>query len=315
MKEREELISLLKQHYSLSDVNTINVLEYAYTLSQSTSKPNDYAIAYELNRLAIGLFEMVADNDVIPDITDINRSYILICDELKSIYSRNTELESLSGSICWKNFDMLEYIYNDLGEYKHFIGDDYGYGHVAQVHRLCILNKKETPDLSPRLAEMIATAKKNGEDFFNSLNDTEEDVEVFNDRYIPNYTLSYDNDGIIWVNNVLRLNKNHIGRNPDLVLSQAFKHDGQTEPFKPEIATSRKLSTILSDMGFNETLRMIFFPVVNQSKGIVFRSNVGWIKVSAQKIDTSKLDIQLFKLGAETLKKPVKPIDMSEIPF
>jgi hypothetical protein len=315
MIEREELASLLKQRYSLSDVNTDNVLEYAYSLSQSANKPNDFAVAYELNKLSIGLFEMVADNDIIPDITDINRSYILICDELKSIYSRNKELENIGGSICWKNFDMLEYIHNDLGEYKHFIGDDYGYGHVAQVHRLCILNKKETPDLSSRLAEMISTAKQNGEDFFNRLNETEEDIDILNDSYIPSYTLSYDNDGIIWVNNVLRLNKNHIGRNPDLVLSQAFKHDGETEPFLPEIATSRKLSTILSDMGFNETLRMIFFPVVNQSKGIVFRSHVGWIKVRAQKIDTTKLDKQLYKLGAEIAKKPVKPIDLSEIPF
>lgn len=108
--DREEIAKLLKARYELNDIQTDDVLEYAYSLSQLRSKPNDFAIAHYLNNLAIGLFEMVVDHNNLPDTKAVNRSYILISNELKRLYARNPELQAIKESICWQAFDRLEHI-------------------------------------------------------------------------------------------------------------------------------------------------------------------------------------------------------------
>lgn len=83
---REDIAKLLKERYKLNSIQVTNVLEYAYGLSEARSKPNDFATALMLNNLAMGFFEMIANNNRnLPDTTDINRSYVLITNQLKKL--------------------------------------------------------------------------------------------------------------------------------------------------------------------------------------------------------------------------------------
>jgi hypothetical protein len=313
MNDREEIAELLKKRYKLSDIQVTNVLEFAYSLSEARSKPNDFAIAHYLNNLAIGMFEMVADHSNTPDTTAINRSYILIVYELKKLYERNIELKSINEGICWKSFDRLEYIHNDLGEYSYFTNGEHGYEHNAQVNRLCIINGKEAPDFSPELKKLINEAEVNGKAFYSELE--EEDSPVPDGRFIPSYILTYDDNGVILVNGVLKLKKTQAGQASDMIMSQSFQYDLQKEPFKPTLATKRQLTTIIGDMGFDKTLRALFFPTISKDKGIVFRSHITRAMADSLHIDTTQLDKKLKKLGAATENEPDRPIALSEIPF
>lgn len=309
---REAIMKLLKDRYKLNDIQSTNVLEYAYGLSEARSKSNDFAIAHYLNNLAIGLFEMVVDHNNLPDTNAVNRSYILISNELKRIYARNPELQAIKESICWQAFDRLEHIEHAFWDWKQYNENEYGISHNAEVNTLCIINGKETPEFSPELKKIVAEAETNGKAFYAELE--EEDPE-YDGKIIPEYTLTYDNNGIILVNGVLKLKKTQAGQASDMVLSQSFQHDGQTEPFKPSLATKRQLTTIIGDMGFDPTLRAIFFPTISKGRGIIFRSHLTRTEADAQHIDTRKLDKKLKKLGAVTEQEPDRPIDLSEIPF
>lgn len=276
-------------------------------------KANDYALAKHLNERAIGLFSLVADHNNTPDISAINRSYILIVDELKKLYSREPELEQINEHICWKTFDRLEYIHNDLWEYTNDTSSDYGQSHNAQVNRLCIVNDREMPYLTPKVKKIVDEAEKNDKAFYVAI---EDDMPTeYDGRFIPEYTLEYKDDGTILINGVLKLKKTQAGQSSDMIMSQSFQHDGQKEPFKPNLATKRQLTTIIGDMGFDKTLRALFFPTISKDKGLVFRSRVTRIKADVQRIDTSQLDSKLKKLGANTEQEPDRPIDLSEIPF
>lgn len=311
---REDIAELLKARYALTDNQVTSVLETAYALSEQRDKANDFALARYLNERAIGLFSLVADYRNTPDTTAINRSYILITDILKRLYSRNPELEKINEHICWKAFDRLEYIHNDLWEYTNDTSSDYGQSHNAQVNRLCIVNGKEKPDIAPDIKKVVDEAIANGRAFLDEIED-EEEPQVYDGKFIPAYTVEYKNDGTILVNGVLKLKKVQIGQASDRIMSQSFQNDGQTEPFKPTISTKRQLTTIIGDMGFDKTLRAIFFPTISKDRGIVFRSRITRIKADAEHIDTKQLDKKLKQLGAITENEPDKPIDLSEIPF
>lgn len=311
---REDIAELLKERYKLNSIQVTNVLEYAYGLSEARSKPNDFATALMLNNLAMGFFEMIANNNRnLPDTTDINRSYVLITNQLKKLYERNPELKEIEDHICWKAFEAIDYIDGqELWEYGN--DGDYGQRHNSKVNKLCIINGKEKPELSPELKAIVREAEANGKAFYAELEDKDEPVA--NDgRFIPEYRLTYDNNGTILVNGVLQLKKAHAGRVPDMLMSQSFQHDGQKEPFQPDLATKRQLTTIIGDLGFDKTLRAIFFPTISKAKGIVFRSRLSRDAADALHIDTRQLDKKLKKLGAETEQEPEAPIDLSDIPF
>ena len=311
---RKDIAELLKARYNLTDIQVTNVLETAYSLSEQRDKANDFAVAHYLNERAIALFSLVANNNNTPDTTAINRSYILITDTLKRLYARNPELQGINMHICWQAFDRLEYIHNELWEYTNDSNNDYGQSHNAQVNRLCIINGKEKPDIAPDIKKILDEANRNVNAFIDELED-EDEPEVFDGKYIPAYTVSYKDDGTLLVNDVLKLKKLQAGQASDMIMSQSFQHDGQPEPFKPTIATKRQLTTIIGEMGFDKTLRAIFFPTISKDKGIVFRSRVTRIKADAQHIDTKQLDKKLKQLGAVTENEPDRPIDLSEIPF
>lgn len=311
---REDIAELLKARCNLTDIQVTNVLETAYSLSEQRDKANDFALAHYLNECAIALFSLIANNRNTPDTTGINRSYILITDTLKRLYARNPQLQGINMPICWQAFDRLEYIHNELWEYTNDSNSDYGQSHNAQVNRLCIINGKEKPDIAPDIKKILDEANRNANAFIDELED-EDEPEVYDGKYIPAYTVSYKDDGTILVNDVLKLKKLQAGQVSDMIMSQSFKHDRQPEPFKPVIATKRQLTTIIGEMGFDKTLRAIFFPTISKDKDIMFRSKETRIKADAQHIDTKQLDKKLKQLGAVTENEPDRPIDLSEIPF
>ncbi len=108
----------------------------------------------------INIFTQVVDHSSTPDITAVNRSYVLLVNELKQIYERQPELKKIGRSICWSVLDNLEQIHETAIEYTMF-ANDYGQEHNSSVSSLCILADKEKPDLTPSLEKMLIEADKN----------------------------------------------------------------------------------------------------------------------------------------------------------
>ena len=77
-------------------------------MSENTDNANDYALAKILNERVIHIFTLVVDHGSTPDLTAVNRSYILLIDQLKQIYDRQPELQKLGNAICWRQLDNLE---------------------------------------------------------------------------------------------------------------------------------------------------------------------------------------------------------------
>lgn len=181
---REDIAKLLKERYKLNDIQVTNVIEYAYGLSEARSKPNDFATAHFLNNLAIGFFEMIASNNRnTPDTTDINRSYVLITNQLKKLYERNPELKAIDDHICWKTFEAIDYVDSqELWEYTSS-DNEYGQGHNSKVNRLCIINGKEKPELSPELKAIVREAEASGKAFYAELESAKPVTSP--DWYIP----------------------------------------------------------------------------------------------------------------------------------
>lgn len=314
MTERDNLVTVYMNRYGLDEASAKYVVDRATALAKSLKepdrKPNDFALAYHLNKFAIGLFEMVADNlNGLPDVSTINRSYILLVNELKKLYARNTELDKISENICWQSFDRLEHIEGDVWEYMNYNNNDYGLSHNAQVNRLCISQGKETPDFPAEIKKIVDEAEANGKAFFAEVDD-ESNVE--RDWFIPEYTFTYATDGSLLVNGVrgvLKVKKTQAASASAKLMEQAVAKPN--ELFKPNLGHnySRSLSVTLSGLGFSDALRDLFFPQVSEDKGVVFRPTISREQADTERIDTRKLDDKLKKLGADTVQKPM------EIPF
>lgn len=276
MSEQDILVTEYMKRYGLDETSAKYLLDrtkaLAKTLSDPDRKPNDFALAKYLNERVIAIFSLATDQQNNADIAGINRSYILMANELKKLYARNPELNKISEPICWKDYDRVEYIHDSLWEYRDSVNNDFGNSHNAQVNRLCIINNKEMPSFTSEIKKIVNEADKNVNAYLAELEDDE--PQVNDGRFIPAYSLTYKDDGTILVNGVLKLKKTQAGQASDMIMSQAFQHDGQAQPFKPTIATKRQLTTIIGDMGFDVTLRALFFPTINKHKGIVFRSSI-----------------------------------------
>lgn len=317
MTERDNLVTAFMNRYELDEASAKYVLERAETLAKSLNepdrKPNDFALAHYLNERVIALFSLVANHNNTPDTSAINRSYILLVNELKKLYARNSELQRINEHICWHTFDRIEYIHNDLWEYTNDTNSDYGQSHNAQVNRLCISNGKETPEFAPEIKKIVDEASKSVTAFLEELEDDTPPVK--RDWFIPEYTFTFATDGSLLVNgvrNVLKVKKTQAGSASAKLLEQATAKPN--ELFKPNLGHnySRSLSVTLSGLGFSGTLRSLFFPQVSEYKGFVFRPVISRDEANAEHIDTTKLDDKLKALGAETEQKP---FDISQIPF
>lgn len=263
---------------------------------------NDYAVAKYLNERVVAFFALVADyyhNDL-PDLTDINRSYVLLVNELKQLYDRNPELSRIQEKICWRTFETIDAIdpYT-LYEYS----DDYrnhGNDHISKVNSLCIVAGKEEPDLTPELKKILDEANKNVTTFMAELDKIKPDTK---DWYIPKYTFTMTNAGVLLVNGVpdmLKVNKTQAGSANTKLLEEALRHsDGK--PYKSTVSITRTLSTALSELGFAGVFRKLFFPPVH-NKGqneLVFRHEITLEQVKAEGIDTHNLDLKLKQAGAD----------------
>lgn len=311
--KRSQLLKLL----DAADNRVLDdVIAYAEELTNPNRNINDFALAKVLNERATSIIRMVANvfhngnsstRDI--DIQPVNKSYILIADELKRIYSHNQELTDISPSPIWQYFDIVEGFEWELSDHIYERQNDAGQHHNAQVNKLCIISGKNEPKYTPKIKKMVDDADKAIAEYKKEAKDLKNE-DTDSDRYwlIPEYKLTYNLDGTILVNNVLKLKKAHAGSASDKLMEQATKQPEVL--FKPELGQySRNLSTTLSGMGFSETLRALFFPVVSKDKGILFRQNVTRATADTEHIDTAELDLQLKKLGAYT------EIDTSTIPF
>ncbi len=316
MNEQDNLVTVFMNRFGLDKASAKYVVQRAETLAKSLNepdrKPNDYALAKYLNERVIAIFALVADQRNTPDTTAINRSYVLLVNELKKLYARNPELQKLSQHICWQAFDHVEYIHNDLWEYTNNSNNDYGQSHNAEVNRLCISSGKETPDFTPEIKKIVDEANKSVTAFLAELD--EDEPTQYKDWFIPQYTFTYGTDGSMLVNGikgVMKVKKTQAGSASARLLEQATAKPN--ELFKPNLGNySRNLSTTLSGIGFSGTLRDLFFPQVSEDRGLLYRPVVSRADADAQHIDTAKLDDKLKKLGAEVEQKG---ITLDDIPF
>jgi hypothetical protein len=269
------------------------------------NETNDYAIAKALNNevLSIILCVVMADAIGLPEdheISELNRAYVLLLNELEKLYSRNSKLADIKPEPIWKKFEVLKTSAWAINEYLSNPDNDMGQAHIARLDRLCIIAGKEIPELNPEQETLIANSSAAVKTYMQILERARLDnnAQIEDSWYIPEYKLSYMNDGTILVNGVLKLKKTHIDSTIDRLLEQAFKHPN--ELFLPELGrTSRNLSTVLSSAGFTPTLRQLFFPVISKSKGVRFRPVVSHILASKENVDTSTLDLLLRTLDAD----------------
>jgi hypothetical protein len=265
---------------------------------------NDFAVAKALNALAGQMILCVVMAEVVGlpedhDIHDLNRSYVLLTDELQKLYDGNPKLSEIKPEPVWKRFDVLRTSSWDINRYLEDADNDAGNAHNARVEKLCIIAGKETPDYTPEQKKLV--------------NDVDETISKYtemitaannarlakkeNDWQIPEYSLMYKPDGSILINNVLKLKKAHAGSTTERLLEQAVKRPH--ELFKPDLGqTARNISTVLNSAGFTPILRQLFFPTVSKSKGIIFRDIVTRKQADDEKIDTAELDLKLKELGA-----------------
>jgi len=275
-------------------------------MSQENDNVNDYAAAKALNDSVNGIIILIAIADAsgLPEdyeINELNRAYILLTTELQKLYDRNSKLATIEPKPIWYLFDVIKTSTWEINEHLNNPDNDFGNAHNARVEKLCIISGLETPNFSHEQKKIVDYAEKIIKDYAKILDDVnrENRAKKENDWHIPEYTIAYKPNGIISINNVLQLKKAHAGSATERLMEEALKNPNTL--FKPDLRqTSRNLSTIVSGAGFSKVLRDLFFPTVSNDKGIVFRSTVTRDQADADKIDTTKLDLKLKKLGATT---------------
>jgi hypothetical protein len=136
-------------------------------MSKDIDPANDYALAKLLNERVIKIFALLDNPKNIPDTSEVNRSYVLLADELKQIYARQPELQKIGQPICWQVMNNLELFHENIGEYKTLAfeythsGADYGEEHNASVTTLCIRAPKAKPVVPPHIEKLLIEAETN----------------------------------------------------------------------------------------------------------------------------------------------------------
>lgn len=262
-------------------------------MNEQKSSANDYALAKYINKRIVAIFALVADyRKDLPDLTDINRSYVLLVNEVKKIYERQPELKSIRHNICWRTFSTIDAMDpHDLFEYS----DDYrnhGIEHISKVNSLCIVADKEEPDISPELMKVLDEAEKNI-------------IAFAEDWLIPEYTFEITGSGVLLVNGtegVMKVNKVNASSTIDEILNEAKEKPNTT--FLPNLKghkLKRGIRTALAEVGFTGAIEKLFMPVMDNRRGIMFRPKVSRAEANKENIDLSALDKKLKELGAETI--------------
>lgn len=136
-------------------------------MSENTDTANDYALARLLNERVIRIFALLDTLKDLPDYSALNRSYVLLANELKQIYARQPELQKAGGTICWRVMDNIELFHENIAEYKTLAydythsGADYGEEHNSNVNTLCIKAEIDEPVITPRIEKLLSEAENN----------------------------------------------------------------------------------------------------------------------------------------------------------
>lgn len=136
-------------------------------MSENTDTANDYALARLLNERVITIFKLMDNERDLPDYSALNRSYVLLREELKQIYARQPELQNAGGGICWKVMQNIELFHENIGEYKSLSfdyshsGADYGDEHNTNVNMLCIKANIDKPVIPPHIKKLLTEAEDN----------------------------------------------------------------------------------------------------------------------------------------------------------
>ncbi len=262
-------------------------------MSEQNNTANDYAVAKVLNERVVAIFALVAYyHGDLQDLTDINRSYVLMVNELKKLYDKNSELSGIKDNICWRTFGTIDAIdpYT-LHEYS----DDYrnhGNDHISKVNSLCVVADKEKPDFTTEQQKILDEVKKN--------------VTAFaEDWLIPEYTFEITEAGVLLVNGVegvMNVNKVNASSTIDEILNEAKAKPNTTFlPNLKEHRLKRGLRTALAEVGFTGPIEKLFMPVMDNQRGIHFRPQVTRAQANKEKIELTALDEKLKHLGAETV--------------
>lgn len=264
---------------------------------------NDFAVAKALNESVISLFELLMMYQIIVrnkkfDKDELNRAYIFLVDELQKIYDKNPELQGIKPEPTWKKFDLLLPMY-DVSKYLE--DDDGGKSHNARVEKLSMLAGEEEPRLTDdqkQLVEYVDTIiKKYSEIIVEEHKKSPKNEVELPTFYIHKFTITYKQDGTVLINDVLKLKKVHAGSISEHLLEQCMKNPNKL--FKPKLGrTSRNISTILSSIGITPIMRDLFFPIVSDERGVLFRPVVTFREALDDRIRTREFEEELMKHGA-----------------
>ena len=278
--------------------------------SKQQSDGNIYAVAKALNIEVLSVIALVVMADLVGlpedhEIKELNRAYILLVNEIQTLYDQSSKLATIKPEPIWKQFDVLKTATWEINEFLENPDNDMGQAHIARVDRLCILSDIDTPLFTEQQSKLLEYSKKVSSEYGLVIDELNKKslAQKANNWQIPEYTLTYKLDGTIWINDLLKIKKANTGSNTERLLEQAFKKPN--ELFIPDLSASRNLSTIFSSAGFTSVTRELFFPVVSR-EGIIFRPIVKANEARSDNIDTSDLDLVLKNLGAET--EPYKRI-------
>ncbi len=136
-------------------------------MSENTDTANDYALARLLNERVIRIFALLDTLKDLPDYSALNRSYVLLANELKQIYARQPELQKAGGTICWRVMDNIELFHENIAEYKTLAyeythsGADYGEEHNSNVNMLCIKANIDKPVIPSEIEKLLTEAETN----------------------------------------------------------------------------------------------------------------------------------------------------------
>ena len=271
---------------------------------QPTSN-NDFSVAKALNTVLLTIVDLVRKSEAVGlpedhELDKLNRTYVLLVDELERLYKQNPKLAEISPKPFWQQFDILTPHSWRVLEYLDIAEHEQGQAHITRLDRLCITTNSEALELSPKQLDLLRSALLAVTVFREILENTKLDVDekIEDSWYIDEYRLDYETNGTILINRVLKLKRAHINSTIDQLLEQAFENEGTL--FTPKLPqTARNISTMLSSAGFTPELRQLFFPIASNSKGVLFRSTVSIAEASGEGIETYALDVLLKTLGAK----------------
>lgn len=309
---RTEVTETLRKYFKLDFSQIEAVMDYAYGKSQDRDKPNDYIVAQYLNERADTMVGLVYDaikqrysGSARPDITKLNKAYVLIVEELKALTARNPELQAIDAQAIWQHFDTLKGYDADIYTYyEPFSQSEDMDVYTNKLDRLCIISNAKQPQYTKTQERLIADADEAIRIYRNSIKKAQELNEDANRTwFIPEYTFTVTADGKLLVNGIegiMKVKSVRASSLPDMVLSQA--EDRPNKLFMPDIRGHRqsRMRTSLIETGFTDAIQKLFMPTMDNQKGVFFRPKVSHDTAEAEKIDTKNLDRILKDAGAET---------------